>query len=75
VPLEISPDGGCYVKFNFPDELLVRASELTAYAGGYLMVAASDSTVNGAGTTPITDDVVDSDLTSTSGKYVIIRGC
>lgn len=75
VPLEIDPDGGCYVKFNFPDELLVKEAELTAYAGGYLMVAKTDTVVNGAGTDEITSEVVDSDLTSASGKYVIVRGC
>ena len=55
VPLEISPNGGCFIKFNFPDELLVRESELTAYEGGYLMVGPGDATVNDKGTNPITD--------------------
>ena len=75
MPLEISADGGCYVKFNFPPELLVRESELTTYTGGYLMVGKTDTVVNGAGSVPITSEVVDSDLTSASGKYVILRGC
>jgi hypothetical protein len=46
VKLEISPNGGCYVKFNFPDELLIRANELTVYTGGYLMVGKDDTTIN-----------------------------
>ena len=53
----------------------MRESELTAYEGGYLMVGPSDATVNSAGVTPITDQIVDSDLTSASGKYVVVRGC
>jgi hypothetical protein len=75
VPLPISPDGGCYIKFNFPDEMLVREAELTTYAGGYLMVGPTDTTVNAAGTEDITNQVVHSDLTSASGKFVIVRGC
>jgi hypothetical protein len=59
VPLEIS---GCYVKFNFPNELQVSA-ELTGFTGAEQMLSAT-------GTPDISP--VDSDLTSETNRYVIL---
>jgi len=62
VPFDLD---GCYVKFNFPDELLVSTS-LTTFTGAGQML---DPT-GGSNISPVA-----SDLTSATGKYVILKGC
>lgn len=37
VPMEYDPEGGCFVKFTFPPELLISSNHLKAFEGeGYL---------------------------------------
>jgi hypothetical protein len=64
VPFEYDVNGGCFVKFTFPKEIIVRADKLLAFTGeGYFV------TENGNSIIP-----VDRDLES-ENKWLIFEAC
>ena len=64
VPFEFDPEGGCFVKFTFPRELVILSDYLKAYTGdGYFI------TENGNDIVP-----VDKDYDSET-KWAIFRAC